>query len=212
MCYTHAVDYMNGEVMHMQNWLSMPIRLGIRQSFGRNRLSLAQKAVVDWAKLDDYSAVLDVDCSDGRLLEHFLRRYSLRACGIAADSSQLREAVEVLGNTAEVLRADARDIPWRSRSFDLVCMTRQLAGEAPAKQTLSEILRVMKPAGQLVVAVPGVGFSAGFRRQDAGQERRFDNPYHLMSALNEAGFQDVSMRLSRFRHATVVAHAPEPHA
>ncbi|NLW20124.1 MAG: class I SAM-dependent methyltransferase [Clostridiales bacterium] len=192
----------------MQNWLTLPLFAGIRQSAQKSRLSLAQKAVVDWAKADDYCAMLDLSCSDGRLLAHFLGRYALRACGISADKGEQDQAQGLLGGAAEVLRADIHDIPWLTHSFDLVCMTKLFQNRPATCQQLAEVLRVLKPEGQLVVAVPGMhAFTRLTRRQHAAT-RHLDNPYNLMAALNEAGFADVSMRVSRLHHAAVVAYAP----
>lgn len=193
----------------MQNWLSLPGRQSVKGLAFRNKLSFAQKALVHWAKVDDYAAVLDMDCSNGRLLEYFLKRYHIRACGISSTTAELSAARNLLNNQAEVLRADKYDIPFRSSSFDNIFLSKPFFDQGRLFPVFEEVKRVIRPGGQVVIAVPGLHMLSriGFRFKNQQSARYMDNPFQLMEILRLQGFTDISMRLSSFRYATVLAYA-----
>ncbi len=192
----------------MQNWLSLPGRLSLKEAPFRQKLTLAQKAIVHWAKVDDYAAILDMDCTNGQLLQYYLKRYRLRACGMASDTTELDSSQNLLQNAAEVLKADKYDIPWLSESFDSVFMTRPIYNAAQTETIIKEAKRVMKPGAQFVIAVPGLHLPSRFGMMSERRNNSYPyNPYYLMDILHQEGFMDVSMRLSSFRYATVIAHA-----
>ena len=60
------------------------------------KLSGAQKALAQWSVVDDYNTVLDMSCKDTGLLRHLTQKFSLRACGIAAESEDARMLREAL--------------------------------------------------------------------------------------------------------------------
>lgn len=195
----------------MQSWLTLPQRLGIREQSAKKRLSLPQRAILAWAGVDDHQAILDLDCAYSRLLSYYLEHFRLRACGIAANEQDLSQAGEDLGQQAELIRAKRTDIPWRSGSFDCAFLTQPLSGYKETCLMAKEVLRVLKPGGRLMIASTGIPFWTGLllRRAQASQPSTADRPMDLMHCLHAAGFQDLSLRLSHLRCATVIGHAPE---
>ncbi|MDI9520732.1 MAG: class I SAM-dependent methyltransferase [Bacillota bacterium] len=196
----------------MQNWLSLPNRQTIKRLTFQKQLSLAQKALVHWAKVDDYTAVLDMDCSNGKLLEYYLNRYHLRACGISSSAEELNASQTLLNNKAEVLRADKHDIPFRSSSFDNVFISEPFYDLNRFTEVFDEVKRVIKPGGQVVIAVAGHHLLSriGHRFKNRSGIQSPENPFHLMQLLHRHGFTDVSMRLSSFQYATVLAYSGSP--
>mgnify|MGYP006967322240 CR=1 FL=1 len=76
----------------------------------------AARALAQWAIVDDYDNILDLQCRDGKLLNYLSRRYSLRACGIADDPEQAKMLRQKMPD-AEVFYARKEDIPWRSNAW-----------------------------------------------------------------------------------------------
>ena len=197
----------------MQNRLTIPLRLGLKAQSRDCRLTHAQRTVASWAKVDDYDSILDLDCNDGKLLLFYLNRYNLRACGIAANPQEEKQAKSLLEARAEVLRADRNDLPWRTGSFDTVVLTRLLPNHEGSKQLFAEIKRVLKSEAQAVFAVPcsslltGIGMKYSLNRESS----YLDNPFILMEKLGKAGFTDISMRSAGFRYSAVIANTLENH-
>jgi len=193
----------------MQSRIALPLRDGLREQDRGRQLSLAQLAAVHWAQVDDYQALLDLDCGDGRLLAYYLDRFSVRACGItrSADTSHNGDAGSKLSK-AEIMRASHHDIPWRNNSFDVVFYTRFNQHQQHLHLLLEEVNRVLKPGAQFVITLSGVlmmkRLSHLMTRGFSG--RNLENPFAFMELLTSHGFVDVSMRSSRLRHTTVIAY------
>ncbi|MGI6234108.1 MAG: class I SAM-dependent methyltransferase [Christensenellales bacterium] len=195
----------------MQNRFAIPLRYNIKEKHAGSHLSAAQHVAVDWAKVDDYHAILDLDCANGNLLRHYMERFHLRACGISKSMEALHQAdVDVLLH-AEILKADQHDIPWMKNSFDVVFLTKLIYKNCRCDQLMSEVHRVLKPGAQFVLVVPGSPLLNRLTHLlKTNQSSQFwDNPIHLMDRLNHNGFVDVSMRSSRLRYTTIIAHKQE---
>ncbi len=121
-------------------------------------------AVLDAAGLQGHESVLDVGCGRGLLLVGAAKRLNTgRAFGV-----DLWSADDLAGNTPEaalhnaalegvtgrvtVETGDARNLPWRTGSFDVVVsMTaiHNIPDEAGRAKALEEMVRVLKPGGRL---------------------------------------------------------------
>ena len=163
---------------------------------GGIRLHGAQRALAQWAIVDDYNTILDLHGQDTRLLQYFAQKFSLRACGIADHVEQAR-ALRREAPEAEIFCARKEDIPWRSESFD--CVFYQVkAHEAERNPAfLQEAARVLKPGGQMLIAVQGLpdglcrlAAAAGLTETDAQMNTRA-----LLQAMEQAGLADVSYRM-----------------
>ena len=162
------------------------------------RLHGAQKALAQWAIVDDYNTILDLHCQDTRLLRYFAQKFSLRACGIADGVEQARN-LRAEAPEAEIFCARKEDIPWRSESFD--CVFYQLkANEGEHEHGfLQEAARVLRPGGQMLIAVQGLPEMIGRLAAAAGlaEEDALLSPRDLMKKMEEAGLSDVSYRMNQ---------------
>jgi SAM-dependent methyltransferase len=116
-----------------------------KMQFGAIRRALAL------AKLPPDSRVLDVGCGTGR----WVRRYGemgLRATGVDATSGMLRLARQ-RGTLPPLLAGEAYRLPLRDAAFDCVSDITVVQHIPPPLQlqALSEMVRVLKPGGRLIL-------------------------------------------------------------
>ena len=100
--------------------------------------------------------VLDVGCGDG-----FLARVAFEQqleAGIDLDKGEVGRAV-ASKSYKKALVASATDIPFKSNSFNTVVSNCVLEHIPPIDEALSEIHRVLKKNGQLMITVPSECFS-----------------------------------------------------
>ena len=99
--------------------------------------------------------ILDVGCGVGFLSYEIALQTgdSGRVSGIDQNSEMIRHAnkrCEKLRNT-EFSEANADDLPFPEESFDAACCTQVLLYVNDVAQVISEIKRVLKPAGRIIV-------------------------------------------------------------
>ncbi len=147
----------------------------------RQRLTVPMRACATWAAIEEHDKILDLSCGSGALLDHLNQKCRLTVCGMCDTSEQARQASELLGD-ADVISGRMEDIPWRDDTFDAVLLSGALRGEA--RKTLAEILRVMRPGGQFVMAA---SLFRGIGEEDLSRKS-------VMQLMQEIGFREVSFR------------------
>lgn len=96
--------------------------------------------------------ILDIGCGSGSYLEE-LARLGFTAYGMDSSGEMVRCAKRTLGNRASVLCGDSESIPFKSGQFDVVLCVGVFGYLLEDTTTLSEIHRVLKPDGLLMVNV-----------------------------------------------------------
>ena len=101
------------------------------------------------------SRILDLGCGNG------LSSYMISECGhrvIGSDISSffLAEAAYLQGDRLKYQACDALDLPFADESFDVVCSNELIEHVTDAHRTLSEMMRVLKPGGILIVMGPNL--------------------------------------------------------
>lgn len=94
--------------------------------------------------------ILDVGCGLGMYTEAF-RRYSPHVYGIEVE---LERAVQAIGRAAGVVQAVGEAIPFADGAFDVVFSHEVLEHVTDDRQTVEEMVRVVRPGGRVVVFVP----------------------------------------------------------
>jgi SAM-dependent methyltransferase len=121
---------------------------------------------VDFRRIEvrDGFRILDMGCGSGRHVGAFYERYRAMVIGADRNPADLRAAVERLslhdsfathkGGCWALLAADIIRLPFDDHSFDLVLCSEVLEHIHADDEAIAELLRILKPGGQLVVSVP----------------------------------------------------------
>lgn len=159
------------------------------------RLKGAKRAVAEWLTVQEYEKVLDLSCDDGALLCFLKNKYRLTACGISESAEQAHCAREHVAD-ADILAARPVDIPWHDGAFDTVFSAAPAGNYQDFDRVLSEVRRVLRKGGQLVISAP-----RAFSDECA--------PRAVMRQLQQAGFKNVSWRPFRLNGVCVAWKDPE---
>ncbi len=100
--------------------------------------------------------ILEIGTGKGRFLAALLRQAPwVTTIDLDPDEqhiARLNVAQAHPPGRARFVIADARDLPWRARSFDTVVSMNALHHMAQIPRVISEILRVVRPGGKVVLA------------------------------------------------------------
>jgi SAM-dependent methyltransferase len=112
-------------------------------------------------KLKPGSVVLDAGCGSGRHLRALAKLPGLKIVGIDRNPSDVKDAVaalkempDALSRDFDVTCGDITLLPFASESFDCVICSEVLEHIPEHEAALKELIRVLKPKGNLVVSVP----------------------------------------------------------
>lgn len=110
---------------------------------------------LDALRLGDADTVLDVGCGNGVDLGGLARR---ARCAVGVDLSMAMAATSrASAATSVVAQVDGQALPFASTSFD-ACWARAVLVHTPDPQrTVSEIARVLRPGGRVVLSEPDHG-------------------------------------------------------
>lgn len=159
--------------------------------------------------------VLDAGCGSGRHLCEAFRTPGTAVAGVDLNWDDLCKAKGFLSLLAAendsswiVARADVTKLPFADGCFDAVICAEVLEHIPENRAAVAEMLRVLKPGGDLVVTVPRFFpericwlLSSAYHREPGGHIRIYKKA-ELMALLEEAG---ASCRGIRYRHGL---HAP----
>jgi 2-polyprenyl-3-methyl-5-hydroxy-6-metoxy-1,4-benzoquinol methylase len=112
-------------------------------------------------KLRPHSLILDAGCGSGRHLRALAKLPDLKIIGIDRNGSDLNDALTSLKSMPDALsdnylvsRADIKNLPFASASFDCVICSEVLEHIPEHENALKELVRILKPQGDFVVSVP----------------------------------------------------------
>jgi len=154
------------------HWVDFWRRLGIKKlSRSEDALDFFMKdemgkiALVDRVEEEIFHVqgrrVLDVGCGKGGLIISCALR-DCDAVGIDIDLSELRIAKLRSKNfsaiSLQLIRCDAKFLPFRNNSFDLVTATSVLEHVDNPERAVKEMVRVLKPEGYILLTIPSPSF------------------------------------------------------
>ncbi len=123
------------------------------------------------------SLTLDVGSADGPSIEW-----------LAAENRVIPLDIDPEGLRAGGVCASALSLPFADSTFDVVSAFDVIEHFADDHEVVSEMWRVIRPAGMLLVSVPAYQWAWSTHDVSAGHHRRYTQP-RLRSLLINAGFE-----------------------
>ena len=164
---------------------------GERSSAPRPRLTALERGLLRWTMAEAGDKVLDASVGNGMMLEYLQRHRNCEACGMSDEMECVRDTRSLIRN-ADIVYASLEDIPWKENSFDSVYI-KALEG-MPSERGLHEIMRVLKPGGQLLIGTKWLPAPVqrilSFLRGDG--EETYSRREGLSQRLIEEGFLQVT--------------------
>jgi SAM-dependent methyltransferase len=161
----------------------------------RKRVAYVESAIRRWAPGQPEDRIgLDAGCGDGEHLTWLARHVGTL---YASDYNPVRlgRAVE-RGLATSILLADLTDYPAVDGAFDLVFCNHVLEHIPDDRRALSELLRIVRPGGIVVLGVPNEGaafWRLAYRLQPATRAAtdhvHFYTADSLVARCREAGFE-----------------------
>ncbi|MFN7990928.1 MAG: class I SAM-dependent methyltransferase [Candidatus Micrarchaeia archaeon] len=90
---------------------------------------------------------LEIGCGPGYTTAELKRRFRIKLTSIDIDEKELEIARKRLGDSAEILQADARKLPFKDNSFDCVIEMNAFHHIEDYKEAIAECRRVLKKGG-----------------------------------------------------------------
>jgi len=151
------------------------------------------------AHLPDGGVVLDVGCSNGRLLADLGKLGTYRLLGVEYNAAM---AAEARARSVEVWCGELADAPFAPRSVDLVVMQHVLEHVVAPLSTARIAATLLRPGGRLVGEVPNLAswdarlFGRTWGGGHAPRHLSHFTPATLARLLASAGFSSVVVRPS----------------
>ena len=164
--------------------------LSVRQE---PRLSALERAMLQWIIADPEEKVLDANIETGMMAEYLRRNMDCEVCGVSENMENVRCARSRL-RSCDIVYAPAGDIPWRTEQFDTVLYKLRQEEDEMLQRSLTEILRVLKPGGQLVLGLQC--YPAAFQKLhewlggDLGDKRRFGHR-EIEAELKKLAYEEI---------------------
>lgn len=120
-------------------------------SFRRRILTL-----LDYLEVKPSDKVLDAGCGEGFYVMLLDELFGCQVVGLDNDPQILEQARKWVGEKPNIklLVGDVTDLPFEDGSFDRVILSEVLEHVPDDKKALSEVYRVLRPGGILVITVP----------------------------------------------------------
>src|SRR3990170_3751190 len=168
---------------------------------------LEQELVFSMAGVKDGERVLDAGCGTG-IYSIELAKEGAKVTGLDASLGMLewaRAKAGRAGRKIDLIKADARNIPFPDGHFDLVLSVCMLCFVRERQAALLEMKRVLRPGGRIVIALLNSRSPWAFLRRAKGLFRKsvynnaeFLSPRAVESELRKAGFKGIETRTCLF--------------
>jgi 2-polyprenyl-3-methyl-5-hydroxy-6-metoxy-1,4-benzoquinol methylase len=151
--------------------------------------------------------VLEIGFGDGLFLKE-VKAKGWEAYGVELNSANCKYAQEVLGLSG-IYNEELQKLCFPEANFDVAVLTHVLEHIELLKETLSEIMRILKPSGILFISTPNIqGLFikiSGLRKflksmiENSGHVWHF-TPKTLRQLISNSGFQILKLSLGSMHH------------
>ena len=111
------------------------------------QLSALEKGLLRWTVAERGDKVLDAYAVNGLMLQYLQHHLECEVCGVSDDMESVRVSRTQLEGV-DIAYTSREDIPWKANTFDSVYLN--MAAAPLNEAILKEIIRVLKPGGQLL--------------------------------------------------------------
>ena len=150
--------------------------------------------------------VLGLGAGTGRIGKAFVQGAGWYV-GVDLSLLMLRE-FRAQNAAACLIQADGRRLPFRDGSFDLVLLMQVLSGAHDSQSLLCEVVRVLQPAGAVVVGhtiAPSTGVDAQLKRQLTIVLEQMGIAAHGANKSREEALSRLETRATRRSHTTAAS-------
>ncbi len=187
-----------------------------RAATGYDTVAEVQRSTGDWLfksiqHQQSVTSALDVGCGSGALTRQLAKRLPMaEVAAIDIAPGMLEQAISAHDHPRiSYYEGDAEDIPFEEKGFDLVYSNFVLQWCPKPVQALTEMRRVLRRGGQLVLSMPGAGTLAEL----AAAWRTADNNSHIHTFADEDLLAGM-IEAAGFAHAdlltrTLRVHVPD---
>jgi ubiquinone/menaquinone biosynthesis C-methylase UbiE len=168
-----------------------------------------QAKTIDALELGEGDSLLDVGCGTGWAVAQASHEVPEgRACGIDISPGMISRATELADSLSNVefKVGDAESIPYADESFDAVMCTNSFHHYSAPVRALSEMRRVLKPGGRLVIQDSDRGACLWVKLWDLINRTfekghvRYYSPQEVFRLLDEAGVEGAELVTSEHSH------------
>ncbi len=191
----------------LQKTQSSALQTKVKVSFP-NRLSAGERGLLQFAVIDDEDKTLHIACGHGTLLRELSKQHRCEMCGTTNDIEALRYARQTLTD-ADIIYAQPEEIPWHDESFTVLLCSSSFTDMTNPRHLLKESLRVLKPGGQMVIALPWypAPISTVFNRMEGSNY--YYSKQEAIAALEVMGFESVTWHSNELGNCVVVGWKPK---
>lgn len=127
---------------------------------GDMALKRRAKRIIEELELRKKDKILEVGCGNGYYLNLLNNlKYNFDLVGIDTDKLALADAKKFINDkTVKLILTDTSDLPFKSNTFDKVIMSEVIEHVESEGRVLSEIYRVLKPKGILVLTTCNINY------------------------------------------------------
>ena len=176
------------------------------------KLSAMEKGMLKWAVVNMDDKVLDASIGSGLMAEYLRRNLQCEVCGVSSEMEDVRRARARL-QSCDIVYACRGDIPWREEAFDTVLYPLHQEEPDQLRRMLGEVLRVLKPGGQLVLGLPNLpgplDNAVRLWTQDSLDAPAFFDRVAVEQQLNELSFQKITWQRTAFACGVLIAWKPK---
>jgi ubiquinone/menaquinone biosynthesis C-methylase UbiE len=104
------------------------------------------------------SRVIDCGCGEGNYVLALMKTFSVNVSGIEYQKEKVLQAHKIPELKSRIIQGDIEHIPYPDNHFDVAILNEVIEHVPDERKTLSEIYRILKPNGIIIIFAPNKWF------------------------------------------------------